>query len=270
MSDIFTDKVVIITGSNKGIGKATAIAFAKEGSIVIINGRDEQALQKTLEIVQTIDARAIGIAADISKPESAKKIIDKTIETFGRIDILINNAGISMRGYLSELDPVVFQKVFDSNVMGTINTTIPAIPHIRKTEGSIIFISSLAGIRGLPGMSAYSSSKMSLKAIADSLRIEESGTNIHVGLIMVAKTEIDEGKTTLSKEGRFIPLKYRTDKAASLESVYKEIFNNIKKRKYVSILSPIGKLNAFTNAVFPRLGEKILIRYKEYFEKNLH
>lgn len=188
-------------------------------------------------------------------------MIEHTVKKFGKIDILINNAGVSMRGDFSELRPEVFKTVFNINVMGAVNSSIYAMPYIRKTQGSIVFISSVAGIRGLQGNSAYCSSKMALRAIAESIRIEEVNSNIHIGLIYIGITEIEKGKKTISAKGSLIALEDRSKfNVQSLNQVAKSIIQNIKKRKYRTTLTTIGKLNAFLNLFAPNLVEKILIK----------
>ena len=138
---------------------------------------------------------------DVSNVENSVELINTAISTFGKLDILINNVGVSMRGDLADLNPKVFKKVFESNVYGSVNPTIPALKEIRKTRGSIVFISSLAGIRGLPYLSAYGSSKMALRAIAESIRIEEKAYNIHVDQFLVGITQIEYNKETISSDG---------------------------------------------------------------------
>ena len=169
----FKGKVAIITGSSRGIGKAIALELAKRGAFIVLNGRNSSRLQSALEEVSKIQSKVVSYRCDVSNADQSVELIKTAISNFGKLDILINNVGVSMRGEVADLNPSVFQKVFESNVYGSVNPTIPALKEIRKTQGSIVFISSLAGIRGLPYLSAYSSSKMALRAIAESIRIEE-------------------------------------------------------------------------------------------------
>jgi len=235
------EKVVVITGSSQGIGKAIAQRFLGEGAYVVLNGRNKERLDATLGAFQKEYTHLHAICCDVSIPEGGRQLIEETIEKFGRIDVLINNAGVSMRGNVSELNPVVFQQLFDSNVHGSVNPTIPAIPYLRETKGSIVFISSLAGIRGLPGLSAYSSAKMALRAIAESIRIEEKKHGL------------------ASREGK---------KVQSTEEVANAVWKNIRNRKFTSVLTPLGKINAFLQARFPMLVEKIILQNLDKFEKN--
>lgn len=257
---IFQDKVAIITGSSTGIGKATAIELAKNGASVVLNGRNQERLTKAENEIKALGGKVLAVCCDVSNHKQAKELVDKTIETFGKLDILINNAGVSMRGDFADLDPDVYKTVFDINVLGSVNPTIPAMPHIKKSKGSIVFVSSLAGIRGLPGNSAYCSSKMALRAIAESIRIEEAESKIHVGLILVGITEIEKGKTTIGADGSLITLKDRSNlNVQSTTQVANAILRNIRKRKFRTTLTGIGKLNAFMQSIMPNLVEKVLI-----------
>lgn len=256
----FEDKVVLITGSSQGIGKATALAFAQQGAHLVLNGRNPDRLSQAVSELKSAGVKVIGIQADLTREAEAARLLSDTIKAFGRLDILINNAGISMRGNFADLDPKVYRTVFDTNVLGIANLTIPAMPYIQETKGSIVFISSLAGIRGLPGLSAYCASKMALRAMAESIRIEEAGTGIHIGLVQVGYTEIEFDKTTVAADGRLKVIKSRSKfRAASMESVAKAILRNVGKRKFITTLTPIGKLNAFLQSIAPGLVERILI-----------
>ncbi|MBK7132862.1 MAG: SDR family NAD(P)-dependent oxidoreductase [Bacteroidales bacterium] len=205
-SQKFHGKVAVITGSSRGIGKAIAMELALNGASIVLNGRDKVRLQETEAEIRKISEKVISICCDVSAAESGKSLINESIKAFGRIDILINNIGVSMRGNLADLNPEVFKTIFESNVLSAVNPTIPAIKYLRQTKGSLIFISSLAGIRGLPFLSAYSSSKMALRAIAESIRIEEKQNDLHVGLIYVGYTENDPGKETIAADGSKILL----------------------------------------------------------------
>ena len=266
----FDGKVAIITGSSRGIGKAIAIELAKNGAFIVLNGRNSSRLQSAFEEVSKIQSRVVSHCCDVSNAENSVELINTAISTFGKLDILINNVGVSMRGDLADLNPKVFKKVFESNVYGSVNPTIPALKEIRKTRGSIVFISSLAGIRGLPYLSAYSSSKMALRAIAESIRIEEKAYNIHVGLILVGITQIEHNKETISSDGSKKILKKRyAAKVDSTERVAQKVIENIKKKKFITTLTTIGKFNKFLQARFPMLVEKIILKnLKKFKEKS--
>lgn len=268
MGNSFKGKVAVITGSSRGIGKAIAIDFAKKGAKIVLNGRNQERLDEAKEALLEYTSDVFDVCCDVSDIEGGKSLIAKTIEHFGQLDILVNNAGVSMRGKVADLNPEVFEEVFKSNVYGTVNSTIPALPELRKTKGSLIFISSLAGIRGLPGLSAYCSSKMALRALAESIRIEEHENGIHVGLVYVAMTEIEHNKETIAADGTMITIRDRKKgKVQSMEQVAKAVTKNIQKRRFLSTLSGLGKINRFLQSRSPLLVEKIILKNLHKFEE---
>jgi NAD(P)-dependent dehydrogenase (short-subunit alcohol dehydrogenase family) len=267
-SQKFIGKVAVVTGSSGGIGKAIALELARKGAYIVLNGRNQKRLAEVENEVRKIHSNVISVCCDISTTEGGQLLIDETISKFNRLDILVNNAGVSMRGNFSDLKPEIFKTIFSTNVFGAVNTTIPAIKHLRLTQGSIVFISSLAGIRGLPLTSAYCSSKMALRALAESIRIEEAKYKLHVGLIMVGITEIDEGKDTYTADGSKIILKQRTGKGVQTkETVAKSVVKNISSRKFISVLTTLGKINAFFQPRFPLLVERLIISNLKKFEE---
>lgn len=269
MGNKYENKVAVITGSSRGIGKAIAIALAKEGASIVLNGRNEERLASTKKEILEITDNVHVVCCDVSDIKESERLINEAVETFGRLDILVNNVGVSMRGYVADVNPEVFQSVFSSNVYGTINPTIPAIPHLRRTQGSIVFISSLAGIRGLPSLSAYCSSKMALRAIAESIRIEEHQHNIHVGLIYVGITEIEHKKETIAADGSMQILQDRQkDKVQTTEQVANAVLKNLRKRKFITTLTGIGKLNKFLQPRMPLLVERIILKSLHKFEEH--
>ena len=268
MSGQLNGKVAIITGSSRGIGRAIALELAAKGASIVLNGRDAGRLAETEELVRKHHDRVISVCCDVSVKEGGSELIERAISAFQHIDILVNNVGVSMRGTVAEVNPDVFKTVFESNVLGTVNPTIPALPYLRKTNGSVVFISSLAGIRGLPLLSAYGASKMALRGIAESIRIEEAKHNVHVGLIYVAMTEIAHNKEAIGADGSMVVLDSRKSRnVQSTASVAKAVVRNIQRRKFISTLTCLGKLNAFLQARFPSVVEKIILMNIKKFEE---
>lgn len=145
------DKVVVITGGSSGIGRALAETFGKQGSKIFITGRNAEELEKTVTDLRKENIDIHSLQADVSKEEDNVKMAQEAVKVFGKIDILINNAGISMRALFEEVDIKVVKKVMDINFYGVLYATQACLPEIMKNSGSIVGISSIAGYRGLPG-----------------------------------------------------------------------------------------------------------------------
>lgn len=255
----FKNKTAIVTGSGMGIGKAIALELCKQGARVVLNGRNAERLEKTYQEFLQKGFSVIAVQADVTRIEECDALIQKTIETYGGVDILVTNAGISMREHFENLEARVFAQVIESNIHGSAFPALKALPSIKKSNGSIVFISSAAGMIGLPTASAYSAGKMALTALAQSLKIELSSDGVHIGIVHVGFTENDEAKRVLNAKGELVPVATRPAYLQQTqEQVAKAVLKLIRKRKFKSILSLVGKLNAFAVRYFPGLVIRII------------
>ena len=166
----FNNKVVLVTGGTDGIGKALVNLLMEQGAKVVTCGRDHDKLYQ----LQTVYAgkSLLALSSDISNQADCKKLVEQALIVFGTIDILINNAGISMRALFNETDLETIHRVMDINFWGSVYCTKYALPYILKNKGTVAAISSIAGYRGLPGRSGYSASKFALQGWMEALRTE--------------------------------------------------------------------------------------------------
>ena len=256
------DKAVIITGASSGIGKACAIALAKEGASVVITGRNAYKLHTVSEEIKKINSNVLIIQSDVSKEEDCKKVIDETIKSFGKLDVLINNAGISMRALFNETDLSVLKKIMDTNFWGTVYCTKFALPYLLKSQGSLVGISSIAGKKGLPGRSGYSASKFAMEGFLETIRTENLKNNLHVLVACPGFTASNIRNASLSSDGSMQGESPRDEKnMMSAEEVANEILNAVKKRKRDLILTANGKLTTMLNNFFPSWMDKIVYNY---------
>lgn len=175
------NKKAIITGGSRGLGKATAIAFAKEGIDVAITGRNEEKLKSTVAELKALGVHAIYSVFDVSNHDAVKSGIQNIISEFGSVDILVNNAGIAAFGSFSEMEVNQWEQIIQTNVMGMYYVTKEVLPHlIKNKEGDIINVSSTAGLSGNANISAYSASKFAVIGMSDSLMKEVRKDNIRV------------------------------------------------------------------------------------------
>jgi len=254
----FENKVVFITGSSKGIGRAVAFLLGTYGAKICINGRNAAALDDTYRKLVAKNIRCLKLPGDVSDSEQCRVMTDKIIEEFGRLDVLVNNAGIGNHGRFSELSIDAWERVVGINLMGPVYMSSHALPHLLKSKGSIVFISSLAGRLGMPGHSAYSLSKMGLSALAEAMQIELKKSGLHTGIIYVGFTENEENKQILSPEGTYKKLPPRKQKQARREDVALAVARLIRKRKNSATLTFVGKLQAFALRFFPFVVKLIL------------
>ncbi len=246
------DKVVIVTGASSGIGEALVYAFAQMKCRVVIAARNGEKLKKISEDLSGQGHMAIPVVADVSKEIDCKRIIDTCIEKFETIDILINNAGISMRAAFIDLDLKVIHNLMDTNFWGTVYCTKYALPYILKNKGSIVGVSSIAGYQGLPGRTGYSASKSAMHGFLDTLRIEHLKEHLHVMIACPSFTSTNIRKTALNKDGHIQGESPRDEsKMMTAEQVAVQIIKGIKKRKRTLIMTSKGKLIVFLNKMVP-------------------
>ena len=202
----FKNKVVLITGSSQGIGKALAGQLAAKGAIVVINGRNQIRLSMAVDGLRNEGFQVVGRQGDVSRAENCERLIDEIVSEFGRLDILVNNAGVSVGAATVEhVKPKVYEEVTATNYLSAVYMTRSALPHILKSRGSILFVSSIAGLIGFPENSAYCSAKMALTGFAESLRWETNGTGVYVGIAYVGHTVNVKGKKILAPKGGTMP-----------------------------------------------------------------
>ena len=199
MSDFFKNKVIAITGGSEGIGKALVDALIPLGAKIATCGRNQDKLYSLQ--VQYSNQLLHTMVADVSRYDDCKNFIQSTIETFGGIDILINNAGISMRALLKDAEVDVIKKVMDVNFFGTVYCTKLALDTIIERKGTIVGVSSIAGYRGLPGRSGYSASKFAVNGWLESIRTELLDTGVNVMWVCPGFTRSNIRNAALNSKG---------------------------------------------------------------------
>ncbi|MCD6180675.1 MAG: SDR family oxidoreductase, partial [Bacteroidales bacterium] len=173
-------KNVIITGASSGIGKALVYEYFKRGFQVTMAARNREAMEKIADDLDPKRNDILLIKTDVTIESDCRNLIEKSVARFGKVDILINNAGISMRAIFNDMHLDVMRRVMDVNFWGTVYCTKYALPYLLKTKGSLVGVISIAGYLGLPARSAYSASKYAVRGFLDTLRVENLKKDLHV------------------------------------------------------------------------------------------
>ncbi|MCX6244067.1 MAG: SDR family oxidoreductase [Bacteroidetes bacterium] len=256
------DKVIIITGATSGIGKALAYECASRGARLVISGRN---LEKLMEISEDLTHNGITVLpvkTDVVSETDCKELIRKTVEKFGQIDVLINNAGISMRALFEEVDLSVLKKLMDTNFWGTAYCSKYALPYLLQSKGSLVGVSSIAGFKGLPGRTGYSSSKFAMNGLLEVIRIENMKKGLHVLIAAPGFTSSNIRNVALSKDGNQqgeTPLD--ESKLMPSETVARRIADAIEKRKRTLILTTTGNMTVLLNKFFPSFMDKMVYNH---------
>lgn len=260
MSSFFKDKVVVVTGGTEGIGRALIDALIPLGAKIATCGRNQDKLYNLQ--VQYSNHLLHAVVADVSRYDDCKNFINSTIDAFGGIDILINNAGISMRALLKDLEVDVIKKVMDINFFGTVYCTKLALDSIISRKGTIVGVSSIAGFRGLPGRSGYSASKFAVNGWLESIKTELVHTGVHVMWVCPGFTTSNIRNAALNKDGKVhgeTPM--NEDEMMSAEECARRILSAVKKRKRTLVLTFTGKRTVFLNKLFPSFTDKMVGKF---------
>lgn len=236
-----------------------AFAFGKAGAKIAFSGRKPAGLNETTAELAAAGIDNLAIQADVSQEADCERMVQETVAKYGQLDILINNAGISMRALFEDLDLAVLKQVMDINFWGTVYSTKYALPYIKKMKGSVIGISSVAGYRGLPARTGYSASKFAMHGFLETLRTELLYTGVHVLLACPGFTASNIRNTALAANGQQQGETPREEeKMMSAEEVADRILIATIKRKRDLIMTTQGKLAVWVNKLFPSLADKLV------------
>ncbi|MBI4649492.1 MAG: SDR family oxidoreductase [Bacteroidia bacterium] len=256
------DKIIIVTGASSGIGKACAFEFASRGAKLAIAARRYDILKQIeTEVKAKYSSDIISIKTDISIEEDCKNLVATTLKEYGRIDILLCNAGISMRALFKDMDLKVLHRVMDVNFWGMIYCTKYAQPYLLESKGSVAVISSVSGYTPIPARTGYCASKYAIHGFIESLRLENLRTGLHVMLIAPGFTASEIRKNALTANGN--PQAETPREESRMQSparVACRIAQGIVKRKRTMIISNLGWWTIAVNKFFPRFVDKMIYR----------
>lgn len=255
------NKVVVITGASSGIGRALAIEFASKGAKLALGAR-------RIDLLEEIQAELIGTEiliqqTDVSIEDDCKRLIEETIKRYGKIDILINNAGISMRALFEDVDLKVIRKLMEVNFFGTVYCSKFALPYLLESKGSLVGVISIAGYVGLPGRTGYSASKFAIRGFLDTIRIENLKNGLHVLVAAPGFTTSEVRKSALTSDGSLQGETPRNEEnMMSAEECAHHIVKAIRKRKRELILTfAEGKLTVFMGKFLPAILDRITYKH---------
>lgn len=251
----FKDKVIIVTGASSGIGLAAAKLFVSLNAKVVMAARSLEKLEQ-IKAEMPDSANVLCVKTDVAVEDDCKNLIQKTVETFGRIDVLINNAGISMRAMFNDLDLDVIRRLMDTNFWGTVYCTKYALPYLLESKGSVVGVISTAGYLGLPGRTGYSASKFAIRGFLSTLRVEHRYDGLHVMVFAPGFTASNIRNTALLADGSPQGMTPRNeDKMMTAERVAQRMAYGLRFRKNEMLLTPVGKITKFFTFALPRFSE---------------
>ncbi|MBX2985260.1 MAG: SDR family oxidoreductase [Bacteroidia bacterium] len=249
-------KRIVITGASSGIGRALAIEAVRRGANVCAGARNVEALAELVQ--QCGQTTLITHQLDVADKESCEAFIAFAAKQMGGIDVLINNAGISMRANFVELDVSVLERVMQVNFWGAVYCTHAAMTYLLKSKGSVVGVSSVAGFNGLPGRTGYSASKFALQGFLEALRTENLKTGLHVMIACPGFTASNIRNTALNAEGKVQNESPRNEnKMMSSSAVASGILDGIDRRRNILVMTTQGKLSYWLSKFAPRLLSRL-------------
>lgn len=260
--EVFHQNVVILTGASSGIGRAMALQLAEQGAWLSLAARNTGRLEEVAEGCRQRGGRALVVPTDVTDQAQCRRLIERTLAEYGRIDTLINNAGISMWARFEEMqDLQPFHHIMQVNYFGSLYCTHYALPHLKETRGRIAVISSLAGKAGVPTRSGYAASKHALVGFFDSLRIELLGSGVTVTIVYPDFVTSEIRTRAYGADGR--PLQsspVQEDKVMSAERCAALALRAIARRQREDIQTPRGKFGQWLKLIAPSLVDRIALR----------
>lgn len=252
------DKTIVITGASSGIGEAMARVYAAQGARVVLGARNAERLEALAAEIRAAGGQAAWCAVDVTVPEQCKALIATAAEAFGGIDVLICNAGISMRALFDDVDLSVLHRLMDVNFWGTVNCCKYALPYVQASHGSIVGISSVAGLHGLPGRTGYSASKYAMTGFLETLRIENLKKGLHVMVACPGFTASNVRFSALTADGSQQGETPRNEaKMMTPEEVARIVARGIRRRKRLCLMEIEGRATHFVKKFAPAFLDRM-------------
>jgi NAD(P)-dependent dehydrogenase (short-subunit alcohol dehydrogenase family) len=253
----------VITGASSGIGKALALAYAARGDNIVVAARNEEEIARVAAACVSAGGKSLAVRTDVTDPAQCEALIQKSVEAFGAIDTLVNNAGISMWARFDEVtDLTIFERIMRVNYLGSVYCTHAALPHLKRSRGLLVAVSSLTGKTGVPTRSGYAASKHAMQGFFDSLRIELIGSGIDV--LVASPGFVDTGirDRVLGPDGkpREVSPRDETKDTMSLEECTRILVRAIDRRDREVVMTSAARIGMWVKLVAPGVVDRMALR----------
>ena len=252
------NRTVVITGASSGIGRALAYEFASVGANVVLGARHEDELAAVCADIISRGGRAAFVRCDVTQMDDCKALIERAVATFGGVDVLLCNAGVSMRALFDDVELDVLHRLMDVNFWGAVNCVKYALPYIQAAKGSIVGVSSVAGLHGLPARTGYSASKYALTGFLDTLRIENLKKGVHVMIACPGFTASNVRFAALTADGSPQGVTPRNEgRMMTAEEVARRIRKGVERRQRLLLMESEGRLTHLLKKFSPALLDRL-------------
>ena len=263
-ADLFSEKVVVITGASSGIGEAVALRLAAEGAWLALAARRAERLDELAAVCKERGGRAFPLPTDVADEAACRELIARTVAEYGRLDMLVNNAGITVASLFSQLpDLTLFHRVMDVNFRGAVFCTYSALPHLTQTGGRLVNVASLGAVLPIPGNTSHIASKHGLLGFSDSLRMELTRSGVSVTVICPYWVVSEFHESMMDNQGRPRGIAGRriyTPRTMTADQCARILVEAARKRKRQVLMGP-GKLVQLARLAAPALVDRLIVRF---------
>jgi short-subunit dehydrogenase len=255
----YAGKVVVVTGASQGIGKALSLELAAQRPRLVLAARDEGALEEVAATGRARGAEALVVRTDVADEASCRALVQRTVEGFGGIDVLVNNAGMGMLARFEDVtDLSLYERLMRVNYLGSVYPTFCALPHLKRSRGQVVAVSSLAGLAGVPMRTAYAATKHAQIGFFDSLRVELMGTGVSVTVVAPYFVQSEIRRRSPGPDGRTVEASpVKEGEIMSAEECARRIVRAMEKRQRMLVMTLKGKLGRWVKLVVPGLVDRM-------------
>jgi len=258
----YTDKVIVVTGASQGIGRALCLELAPQRPRLVLAARDTAALEDVAAACRERGAETLVVETDVTEEEACRRLVDRAVEELDALDVLVNNAGIGMISRLDEVEDLsIYERLMRVNFLGSVYPTSFALPHLRKSRGQIVAVSSLAGLTGVPLRTGYAATKHAQIGFFDSLRIELRDTGVSVTVIAPYYVQSEMRRRAVGGDGQTLPTSpVRETEVMSAEECARQMVGAMETRQRMLVMTLKGRLGRWAKLVAPELVDRLAER----------
>jgi NAD(P)-dependent dehydrogenase (short-subunit alcohol dehydrogenase family) len=258
----YTGKVVVVTGASQGIGRALCLELAPQRPRLALAARDGSALEDVASACRERGAEALVVETDVTDEAACRRLVDRTVEELGALDVLVNNAGIGMIARLDEVEDLsIYDRLMRVNFLGSVYPTSFALPHLKKSRGQIVAVSSLAGLTGVPLRTGYAATKHAQIGFFDSLRIELRDTGVSVTVVAPYYVQSEIRRRAVGGDGQPLPTSpVRETEVMSAEECARQTVAAMESRQRMLVMTLKGRLGRWARLVAPGLVDRMAER----------
>jgi len=256
---VYAGKVVVVTGASQGIGKALCREMAGQRPKLVLAARDAAALDVAATECRARGAETLVVPTDVSDEAACRNLVERTVERFSSVDVLVNNAGIGMLARFEDVtDLSLYERLMRVNYLGSVYPTFYALPHLKKSRGQIVAVSSLVGLTGVPMRTAYAATKHAQVGFFDSLRVELRGTGVSVTVIAPHFVQSEIRRRSPGPDGRTVETSpVREAEIMSAEECARQVVRAMERRQRMLVMSFKGKLGRWIKLALPGLVDRM-------------